>query len=103
MKQLTQKGRDAWEEGGCCWEKWHVDIPCEPAQPCSQLSHQIPTESKVGMRVLKENAPDKAEEGAANQHPVSSTQAQPSSAIPHTLQGSHKAWALPPMSCWLLP
>lgn len=55
MKQLTQKGRDAWEEGGCCWEKWHVDIPGEPAQPCSQLSHQIPTESKVGMRVLKEN------------------------------------------------
>lgn len=44
MKQLTPKGRDAQEEGGCCGGKGQVDIPCELAQPRPQHPHQIPTE-----------------------------------------------------------
>lgn len=43
-KQLTPKGRDAQDAGGCCGEKGQMAIPCELAQPHSQPSHQIPAE-----------------------------------------------------------
>lgn len=42
MRLLTPKGRDAQEARGCCGEMGQVAIPCELAEPHSQLSHQNP-------------------------------------------------------------
>jgi len=76
---------------------WHTAVLTDiPPNLCRKLSGNEDFEGKWG-------APDKAEGGAANQHPVSSTQAQPSLAIPSTLECSHKAWTLPARSCGFLP
>lgn len=52
-----------------------------PPNPCRKLSRNEGFEGKW-------EGPDKAEEGPADQHPISSAQPQPSSAISHTLEGS---------------